>query len=150
MIFKTKAEIALDQIRAALKAGVSPGVLLADAGYGADGAFRADVTAMGLPYVVGVQSTLSVWPPDRSRCRPSPGAGGAARHRAFGATGNMRLFSAKKVAIGLPRRLAHRLVAGRLQRNLIFALRRGADTTSFARLEAGGASFARMAPHRMA
>ena len=29
-IFKTKAQIALDQIRAALAAGVSPGVLLAD------------------------------------------------------------------------------------------------------------------------
>ena len=52
VIFKTKPQIALDQIRAALKAGVSPGVLLTDAGYGADGAFHAGVTAMDLPYVV--------------------------------------------------------------------------------------------------
>ena len=49
VIFKTKAQIALDQIRAALAAGVSPGVLLADAGYGADGVFRSGVTAMVCP-----------------------------------------------------------------------------------------------------
>src|SRR5208337_2491291 len=57
--FQTKPEIALDQIRAALAAGVAPGVLLADAGYGVDGVFRSGVTALGLTYAVGVQSTLS-------------------------------------------------------------------------------------------
>ena len=36
--FQTKPKIALAQIRAALAAGVAPGVLLTDAGYGADGA----------------------------------------------------------------------------------------------------------------
>ena len=46
--FQTKPEIALDQIGAALAAGVAPGVLLADAGYAADGAFRSGVTASGL------------------------------------------------------------------------------------------------------
>ncbi len=61
--FRTKPEIALAQIRSALAAGVAPGVLLTDAGYGVDGAFRAVVTASGLAYAVGVQSTLSVWPP---------------------------------------------------------------------------------------
>ena len=39
--FRTKPEIALAQIRAALAAGVAPGVLLTDAGYGAHGAFRS-------------------------------------------------------------------------------------------------------------
>ena len=36
VIFRTKPEIALAQIRATLDAGVSPGVVLADAGYGND------------------------------------------------------------------------------------------------------------------
>ena len=34
--FKTKPQIALDQVRSALKAGVSPGVLLMDASYGSN------------------------------------------------------------------------------------------------------------------
>jgi SRSO17 transposase len=29
--------------------------------YGCDGTFRAGVTAPGLPYAVGVQSTLTLW-----------------------------------------------------------------------------------------
>ena len=48
--FRTKPEIALAQIGTALAAGVAPGVLLADARYGADGAFRSGVTASGLAY----------------------------------------------------------------------------------------------------
>ena len=61
--FKTKPQIALDQIRAAHAEGVAPGIVLADAGYGANSDFRAGVSALNLPYVVGIQSTPSVWPP---------------------------------------------------------------------------------------
>ncbi|WP_234841445.1 IS701 family transposase, partial [Sinorhizobium meliloti] len=63
VIFRTKPEIALTQIRAALDAGVSPGVVLADAGYGNDTAFRTGLTEMGLTYVVGVQSSIRLWSP---------------------------------------------------------------------------------------
>ena len=48
MKFATKPQIALSQIEAALKAGVAHGVVLADAGYGVDGGFRARLTALGL------------------------------------------------------------------------------------------------------
>src|SRR5258707_1803739 len=48
--FQTKPAIALDQIRAAQAAGIAPGVVLTDAGYGADGAFRAGLSALGLHY----------------------------------------------------------------------------------------------------
>ncbi|CDK97226.1 protein of unknown function [Magnetospirillum gryphiswaldense MSR-1 v2] len=34
--FRTKPQIALEQVRAALAEGVAPGVVLADAGYGVD------------------------------------------------------------------------------------------------------------------
>ena len=61
--FRTKPEIALRQIKAALMAGVAHGVVLTDAAYGSDGGFRAGVTEMGLTYAVTVQSTISVWPP---------------------------------------------------------------------------------------
>jgi len=73
--FQTKPEIALKQIKTALEAGVSAGVVLADAGYGVDAKFRSGLTALGLAYVVGVQSTLSVWPPGTEPLPPPPWAG---------------------------------------------------------------------------
>ena len=46
--FRTKPEIALDaDPRGAGQAGVPPGVVLADAGYGVDTDFRDGVTALG-------------------------------------------------------------------------------------------------------
>ncbi len=45
--FRTKPQIALAQIEAAMKDGVAGGVVLADAGYGSDGAFRAGVIRNG-------------------------------------------------------------------------------------------------------
>ena len=70
--FKTKPQIALDQIRAAHAEGVAPGIVLADAGYGANSDFRAGVSALNLPYVVGIQSTPSVWPPGQAPLPPKP------------------------------------------------------------------------------
>ncbi len=59
--FKTKPHIALDQIKTAHAAGVALGIVLADAGYGNSGAFREGVTALGLRYVMGVQSNMLLW-----------------------------------------------------------------------------------------
>jgi SRSO17 transposase len=38
-------------------------MVLADAGYGVDTAFRDGITEFGLAYVVGIQSSTSLWPP---------------------------------------------------------------------------------------
>lgn len=46
------------------------GVILADAGYGADGDFRSGLSQLGLDYVVGVQPTLSVWRPGEEPLPP--------------------------------------------------------------------------------
>ena len=43
--------------------GVRKHVVLADAGYGDIGEFRAGLTERGLKYVVGVQGAVMVWPP---------------------------------------------------------------------------------------
>jgi SRSO17 transposase len=101
VVFKTKPELALDQIRAALAAGVAPGVLLADAGYGVDGAFRSEITAMELTYVVGVQSTLSVWPPDTEPLPPKPWSGRGRPPSRVRREGGHTPVSAKKLAMGL-------------------------------------------------
>ena len=60
--FQTKPAIALEQIRQALTDGVSTGVVLADAGYGSDTAFRTELTTLGLRYVVGVQGNRCLSP----------------------------------------------------------------------------------------
>ena len=73
--FQTKPQIALDQIRVAIDAGTPTGVVLADAGYGVDGAFRRGLTDLGLPYAVGVTSTVSVWRPGEGPLPPEPYCG---------------------------------------------------------------------------
>ena len=95
--FRTKPEIALDLIRDALRAGIAPGTVLADAGYGNDSKFRDGVTALGLRHVVGVQSNLLLWkadavPPPRGR------RGGRPSHAAR----REQQVSAKELALGLP------------------------------------------------
>jgi SRSO17 transposase len=47
-VFKTKPQIALDQIREACEAGLPRGVVLMDAGYGANTDLRTDIAALGL------------------------------------------------------------------------------------------------------
>ena len=64
--FETKPEIALQQIRRAVEREIAPAPVLADAAYGNDTKFRAGITELGLLYVVGVQSSVSVWPPGQA------------------------------------------------------------------------------------
>ena len=51
----------LEQIRAAKAAGVAIGIVLADAGYGNETAWREGLSEMELEYCVGVQSSTTVW-----------------------------------------------------------------------------------------
>jgi SRSO17 transposase len=60
--FATKPQIALGQLESLLAAGAPRHCVLADAGYGVEAAFRLRLSEMGLPYMVGIKSTVSVWP----------------------------------------------------------------------------------------
>jgi len=71
--FRTKWKLSLAQIEAALKDGVRPHVVLADAGYGDATAFRNGLEALHLPYVVGVSGISTIWRPG---VRPQARAGG--------------------------------------------------------------------------
>jgi SRSO17 transposase len=64
--FQTKPEIALQQIRTAVDREMPTAPVLADAAYGNDTKFREGITELGLLYVVGVQSSVSVWPPGQA------------------------------------------------------------------------------------
>ncbi len=64
VVFRTKPEIALHQLRTAKAAGIPLGTVLTDAGYGNDSKFRAGVTGLELLYVAGVPSNMLLWKAD--------------------------------------------------------------------------------------
>src|ERR1700689_2760913 len=101
--FQTKPEIALAQLEAAIDARVPRGVVLADAGYGSDGAFRAGVTTLGLTYVVGVQSTISLWPLGVEPLPREPWSGRGRKPTRLRRDPDHQPVSAKTLAMGLPK-----------------------------------------------
>jgi SRSO17 transposase len=69
--FATKPALALQQIRVAVQEDVPRAPVLADAAYGTDTCFRQAITELGLPYVVGIMSSVSVWKPGQApRSKP--------------------------------------------------------------------------------
>jgi SRSO17 transposase len=95
--FKTKPQIALEQIRWACESGLPRGVALMDAAYGRDARLRAGMTELGVPYVVGIVPTILMW---------APGHGPRRTDKPMNNTGRRDepdLVSAKKVALGLPK-----------------------------------------------
>lgn len=100
--FQTKPEIALNQIRAAVAAKVDRGVVLADAAYGINTEFRDGLTELGLQYVVGVQSTMTVWEPGKQPL-PAKVRGRMGRPpRLLQRTTNHQPVSVKQLAMSLP------------------------------------------------
>jgi SRSO17 transposase len=73
--FRTKPEIALEQIAKACKEGVPAGLVLMDAGYGVNTALRDGVTALGLSYAAGIQPQTSVWRQGEGPLPPKPFGG---------------------------------------------------------------------------
>jgi len=59
--FQTKWQLALELIDRAGKWGISPGVVAADAGYGATADFRLGLVERGLQFAVGISSSVAVW-----------------------------------------------------------------------------------------
>lgn len=68
--FQTKNEMALDQIRWLIQEGVPLAPVLTDAAYGNDYEFRTELEKLKLQYVVGVQSSTTVWPPGLAPLSP--------------------------------------------------------------------------------
>jgi SRSO17 transposase len=100
--FRTKPEIALAQIRRALERGIPQGVVLADAGYGTDTGFRTELTKLELRYVVGIQSTMTIWKPGEGP-KPAPVYRGMGRPpRLLRRDDKHQPISAKELALSLP------------------------------------------------
>jgi SRSO17 transposase len=103
IVFKTKHEIALEQLRWACEAGLPRGVVLVDAGYGNSSELRADITALELTYAAGVQSNTTVWAPGK---RPLPAKKWSGRGRPpklLQRDAKHKPVSVKELALGLPK-----------------------------------------------
>lgn len=68
--FATKTDVAMEQIRAAKAAGVPSGVILGDAAYGSETAFREELSTLELSYCLGVRSNTTVWTEGRGPLPP--------------------------------------------------------------------------------
>jgi len=100
--FQTKSEIALEQIQRARQRGIPEGVVLADAGYGNDTGFRMALTKMELTYVMGVQSSVTVWKSGEEPA-PAPAYQGTGRPRKLLRRDRKHQpVSARELALSLP------------------------------------------------
>lgn len=102
--FATKPAIALGLLEQALAQGLPRGFVLADAGYGSDTAFREAVTALGLPYAMGVGPATSVWAPGvRPLAQTKPWSGKGQRPLLrLRRDGERKPVSVKELALNLP------------------------------------------------
>lgn len=100
--FATKTEIALQQLRRLLAEGAPPHCVLADAGYGVDNEFRQALTDMSLQYVVGVTSSVVVWPPGVEPLPPLPYSGMGRPPVMPRRTPDLQPMSVKALAKSLP------------------------------------------------
>jgi SRSO17 transposase len=104
VVFKTKPEIALDQLRWACAAGLPRGVALLDAGYGNNSDLRADITALGLTYAAGILSTTTVWAQGARPLPAKPWSGRGRPPKLMRRDDKHRPASVKALALSLPKR----------------------------------------------
>lgn len=104
--FATKPQIALMQLREARQSGAPDGVVLADAGYGNDTAFRDALSELGLHYAVGFQSSTRVWAPGTATLPAAPTGGEPGRPRSLQRRPGHEPASVKELAVGLRIRFA--------------------------------------------
>jgi SRSO17 transposase len=102
--FKTKPDIALDQLRWACEAGLPRGVALLDAGYGNNSELRAEITALGLTHVAGILLNTTVWPRGTGPLPPKVWSCRGRPPTRLRLDAQHQPVSVKEFALGLPKR----------------------------------------------
>jgi len=102
IVFATKPDIALEQMRQAIAAGVPRGVVLADAGYGDETAFRDGITELGMLYAVGIRPATTVWAPGTAALPPKAWSGHGIRPTRLRREPGNEPVSVKALAMALP------------------------------------------------
>jgi SRSO17 transposase len=102
--FKTKPEIALEQITAACKAELPRGVVLMDAGYGCNTELRAGIGALALRYVAGIMPQTTVWTCGTGPLPPKKWSGNGRPPKLIRRDKKHQPVSVKVLALGIPKR----------------------------------------------
>ena len=76
--------------------------MLTDAGYGIDTQFREGITALGMLYVAGIQSSTSLWPPGERPLPAKPHGGRGRTPTRMRHTADHKPISARTLAEMLP------------------------------------------------
>ena len=100
--FRSKPEIALEQLRWACAAGLPRGVVLMDAGYGNNSEMRTEITALELTYVAGILSSTTVWAPGTGPLPPKPWSGQGRPPKLMRRNGRQQPRTVKALALSLP------------------------------------------------
>lgn len=107
IVFKTKPEIALDQLKWACEVGLPRGIVLMDAGYGVNTELRQGITALGLRYAVGVSPNATVWTAGTAALPPLPSKGRGRRAVRPQRDEQHQPTAINKLALALPQRDWH-------------------------------------------
>ena len=102
--FATKPAVATQLIEQARESGSLASIVVADAGYGADTAFRERLTEMGFSYVVGVTGAVSLWPEGQAPLPPKGWSGQGRRPKLLRRDDQHKPVQAKALALQLPAR----------------------------------------------
>ena len=102
--FETKPAIALGQIRWAMEERIPRAPVVADAGYGNETWFREALTALDLPYVLGVNRATTVWKPGEGPLPKKPWSGRGQPPKRLRRDRDHRPVSVLSLAQGLPER----------------------------------------------
>jgi SRSO17 transposase len=102
--FKTKPEIALEQLRWACAANLPRGVVLMDVGYGCNTRLRTGISALALCYVAGIFSQTCVWAPGTGPLPPKKWSGRGRHPKLIRRDDKHQPVAVKELALGLPKR----------------------------------------------
>lgn len=102
--FATKSALALQQLEQLQEVEQLPRLVVADAGYGIDTAFRERLTALGFSYVVGITGAVSVWPEGQAPLPAKHWSGRGRKPKLLRRDTQHQPLKAKALAMQLPSR----------------------------------------------
>jgi SRSO17 transposase len=107
--FATKPALALQLLEQLNEVEGVPQLVVVDAGYGVDTAFRQRLTALGFTYVVGITGAVSVWPEGQAPLPPKRWSGRGRKTKLLRRDATHKPLSAKALAQQLSARRWHTL-----------------------------------------